>query len=135
MIRSDSDPVRISGHTPWFSRNSVEHCLSDRQPFRTHGALRAVLVRAVYTWGELDDVDRVRLTDTVAATRETGNKTYVVYSYDTPIAWCPAHKYGMWTVPAARYSRTTTRHQNRVRLAVAVYGCKYPRPEAWGEPE
>ena len=41
---------------------------------------------------------------------------YVVYSYGTPIAW---FKNGDWTVPAIKYSSTTSKHQNYVRRAVA----------------
>lgn len=51
---------------------------------------------------------------------------YVVYSYQTPIAW---HIPGMhaWMVPETRYqndegkpSKTTTRHQNMIRTAAQV---------------
>lgn len=41
---------------------------------------------------------------------------YVVYSYGTPIAW---YKQGDWTIPALKYSVTTSKHQNYVRRAVA----------------
>lgn len=41
---------------------------------------------------------------------------YVVYSYGTPIAW---FKNGDWTIPAIKYSVTTSKHQNYVRRAVA----------------
>lgn len=40
---------------------------------------------------------------------------YVVHSYVTPIAWFAN---GRWTVPAVKYSPTTSRHQSRVRLAI-----------------
>lgn len=42
--------------------------------------------------------------------------SYVVYSYETPIAWRDGD--GGWTVPDVKYSRTTSRHQNTVRTAV-----------------
>jgi hypothetical protein len=43
--------------------------------------------------------------------------TYVVYSYQTPIAylWCD-----QWYVPDVHYSATTTTHQSVVRTAVSV---------------
>lgn len=44
---------------------------------------------------------------------------YIVYSYGTPIAW---FKKGEWTIPALKYSSTTSKHQNYVRRAVASYG-------------
>lgn len=36
---------------------------------------------------------------------------YVVWSYDTPIAWHGRHG---WTVPPVKYSPTTTRHVSHV---------------------
>lgn len=41
---------------------------------------------------------------------------YVIYSYATPIAW---RSNGVWTVPDVSYSLTTTKQQNKVRVAVA----------------
>ena len=41
---------------------------------------------------------------------------YVIYSYGTPIAW--HGKFG-WSVPAIKYSSTTSRHQSIVRSAIA----------------
>jgi hypothetical protein len=47
------------------------------------------------------------------------NIDYVVYSYATPIAW---HTFGgQWFIPDAKYSVTTSRHQNIVRRAVKNY--------------
>lgn len=40
---------------------------------------------------------------------------YAVYSYATPIAW---YAHGTWTVPAVKYSVTTSRHQSAVNRAV-----------------
>ena len=42
---------------------------------------------------------------------------YVVWSYGTPIAWHDTIK--GWTVPAVKYSATTSRHQSIVRYALA----------------
>lgn len=36
---------------------------------------------------------------------------YVVWSYDTPIAWHGRHG---WTVPPVKYSQTTIRHKQHV---------------------
>lgn len=38
---------------------------------------------------------------------------YVIFSYDTPIAWLRTD--GTWRMPMVRYSLTTTQHQNTVR--------------------
>ena len=36
--------------------------------------------------------------------------TYVIYSYETPIAWRTVD--GEWVISPERYSRTTGRHQS-----------------------
>lgn len=43
---------------------------------------------------------------------------YIVYSYVTPIAWYDVDN--GWVQPSFKYSRTTTRHQNRVATAISV---------------
>lgn len=43
---------------------------------------------------------------------------YVVYSYDTPIAW--VDRAGNHHVPDVRYSVTTSRHQSKVRKAYSL---------------
>lgn len=37
---------------------------------------------------------------------------FVVYSYDTPIAWL--NEDGSWSVPDTKYSMTTSRHQSHL---------------------
>lgn len=41
----------------------------------------------------------------------TKGDTYIVYSYQTPIAWCAN---GRWTVPNVKYSQSTTRQQSKL---------------------
>lgn len=41
---------------------------------------------------------------------------YIVYSYNTPIAW---YSDKGWFIPDTKYSVTTSKHQNYVRRAVA----------------
>ena len=41
---------------------------------------------------------------------------YIVYSYDTPIAW---HSSNGWYVVAQKFSVTTSKHQNYTRRAIA----------------
>jgi hypothetical protein len=41
---------------------------------------------------------------------------FIVYSYNTPIAW---HSDKGWFIPEVKYSVTTSKHQNYVRRAVA----------------
>lgn len=47
---------------------------------------------------------------------------YVVYSYNTPIAWHLSHDDGedRWIVPDVKYSMTTTRHQGKISTAISV---------------
>lgn len=51
------------------------------------------------------------LTDGLEATdAQLRHAQFVIYSYQTPIAWKTVD--GEWVVPNVRYSRTTTRHQS-----------------------
>lgn len=43
---------------------------------------------------------------------------YVIYSYYTPIAWHDVDK--GWVQPDVKYSRTTTKHQGRIAVAISV---------------
>lgn len=56
--------------------------------------------------------------------RQAGGIRYVIYSYNTPIAYltvgmAQGRGVSKWIVPDARYSVTTSKHQGRVRPAVA----------------
>lgn len=42
---------------------------------------------------------------------------YVVFSYDTPIAW---ETYGIWHMPEKDYSSITRRHKSRISVALSV---------------
>jgi hypothetical protein len=54
--------------------------------------------------------------DKLLSTADTGTIDYVVFSYDTPIAW---HSAEGWYVVEQKFSVTTSKHQNLVRRAVA----------------
>ncbi|GAA4935822.1 hypothetical protein GCM10023224_15760 [Streptomonospora halophila] len=89
-------------------RNDARRLLSAREPFRSHGALRA------------DDFPRSETgrmpPEWVAAYRSDRDEpgiSYVVYSYATPIAWVRCD--GEYVVPDVGYSVTTTRHQKLCR--------------------
>lgn len=51
--------------------------------------------------------------------KKWGERMYVVFSYDTPIAW-HAPTVG-WVIPKIKYSQTTGRHQSRVSEAMVEY--------------
>lgn len=86
--------------------------LEAREPFKTGGALSGSNI--LTTMGQLPESHGVTLLNM----RVEKGISYVVYSYDTPIAW--RLRDGSWTVPDVSYSRTTTRHQNLVRASVKV---------------
>ena len=55
--------------------------------------------------------------------------SYVIYSYETPIAWRQIAGWQLdgaaeyeWVVPKVTYSATTTKHQNKVRVALSQIG-------------
>lgn len=80
--------------------------LRERTQFRTHGALYGVPgpVRSI---GMLPQEYRPSAADA----------DYVVYSWDTPIAW---HTQNGWHMPDVRYSVSTSKQQSRIRTALSV---------------
>lgn len=87
--------------------------IETRQEFETHtGSLWGAYAggnRPLYTGGlgtgYLPAEWRERLRE---AHDRAGDGLYVVYSYNTPIAW---HGGEQWTRPDVKYSATTSRHQ------------------------
>jgi len=47
----------------------------------------------------------------------SSGRLYVVYSYATPIAWYNGE---IWTIPADKYSVTTSRHQSIARRGISI---------------
>jgi hypothetical protein len=94
------------------ARNRAEQGIADRTPFvsasmsgKLHSDWHGVSL------GSLSPDDRPS---------DVSGPVYVVYSYRTPIAWYAA---GKWTVPATRYSMTTSNHQGIARVAISrAYG-------------
>lgn len=72
-----------------------------------------------WTWSQLVGRLPQRWSDkyrsTVDAAREAGDSVYVVFSYNTPVAWFYD---GVWTVPAVKYSVTTSKFQGLVRTGI-----------------
>lgn len=81
-------------------------------PFETHGSLRGTRHRS--TFGRLPRA----YWDAAAAA------TYLVFSYDTPIAW--RNPDGTWTCPHVKYSVTTSKHQGRIAPAVTILNQESP---------
>lgn len=57
-----------------------------------------------------------RLSSDLVLQLELDKPDYIIYSYGTPIAW---HGAFGWSLPAIKYSQTTSRHQSIVRSAIA----------------
>ncbi|GAK61780.1 hypothetical protein U27_02613 [Candidatus Vecturithrix granuli] len=103
--------------------------LSARDNFYTNGAMRGVafypgLTHGLPTIGE-DFAMRIdsRLPQFVIDACKSHRVAFMVYDYDTPIAWLAApatetHPY-IWVVPNVKYSTVTSRHQNTLRKALA----------------
>jgi hypothetical protein len=69
-------------------------------------------------WGMLPEPDANEMIDSQVR--------YVIYSYDTPIAYrriaeweCGGQPVYEWIIPDVRYSVTTSKHQGKVRTALS----------------
>ena len=94
---------------------TIVRSIRDMKPFSVNGTLSGTTDTA--TRGDLSG-------DALAAYKSqvlSSSAPYVVYSYRTPIAWHTPEN--GWTIPAARYSNTTSNHQSNIRTAVSgIYG-------------
>jgi hypothetical protein len=77
------------------------------QAFTTSGGLHAKTEFAGFGWYK--PIDKFEFD-------EIREATYIVYSYDTPIAW--KSREGAWFKNATHYSATTTRHQRKIFDAI-----------------
>lgn len=85
--------------------------VGDPQDFFAGANLRGVK----FGWGRgrLPELYREAFMDSIA------DIEYTIYSYSTPIAW---RIDGVWIIPDVKYSVTTTRHQNKIRVAIGEMG-------------
>lgn len=90
------------------SRRVNEWPIEDLKPFKTGGNFHG-------------DVNDFPYPHTGRLSREDARQfledrpDYIVWSYNTPIAW---HGIRGWVIPDEKYSVTTSGHQNRVRHAL-----------------
>jgi hypothetical protein len=96
------------------NQRDAEHYIATRQDFRA-SALQgwegtASKESAISGKGRLNDEEMSKLLEVV------DSLDYVVFSYDTPIAW---HSSEGWYVVAQKFSVTTSKHQNGVRRAIS----------------
>lgn len=85
--------------------------ISQRVSFDCNGTLTG----ESETWSNVGRLPE-RFCDGYFAARNASD-FYVVKSYATPIAW---YAHGAWTVPAVKYSPTTSRHMAAVRRGIAI---------------
>ena len=85
------------------------------ESFKTNGALKGVAKPSWIDHGMISVYDYGFLHND----RNCYGIDYVIYSYDTPIAWLRGD--GSWFMPVADYSATTTRHKNTIRAAILEY--------------
>lgn len=98
------------------NREKLEKHIKERNP----GTIGNVWTRRIIhpdnaTYGRLPQEWRERLISDIK-----DNGVYVVYSYQTPIAWTKLDGKGVWTIPDESYSVTTTHHQNIVKVATST---------------
>lgn len=97
---------------PYTPLNQAHIYIQHRVPFQGNSMhARRVPWNGQIRMGMLNENDRRLLT----ADNEAGD-LYVVWSYDTPIAW---YVKGAWRIVTQKFSRTTSRHQSVVRRALS----------------
>lgn len=111
--------IQLRTRDAWWHFRPV---LEERDEFKTYGALHGGLQfipMHMYDpcdcqgkpLGSLDEKYRI----------SAHHASYVVWSYDTPIAWYdPELK--MWITPDEKYSITTSRHQGKIFTAISRIG-------------
>lgn len=114
--RRESRPVQLTtrDHYTEFERVMID----ERRPFDTHGALRGRLRPESTESGYL----RSKSNAAAQLWRADQDKIdYVVYSYNTPIAWhVKTDTVNEWIYPDVRYSPPTGRHQSKIRAVLAA---------------
>ena len=86
-----------------------------RESFRTNGELKGVAKPEWIDHGKISVLDYGFLW----CDRNSYGIDYVIYSYDTPIAWLCGD--GEWAMPVAGYTQTTKRHKATIRAAIEEY--------------
>ena len=97
------------------ARANTRHAIRDRRDFATSGALRGERGNYVSSFSHL------RGEALEAWERDVDRVSYVVYSYETPIAWFVEGQ--GWVLNRRSYSVTTTSHQSAVLSALVGHGC------------
>lgn len=105
---------------------SASGVIERREPFTTSGALRGLWRGKGWYLGTghlpQEWVDKLRAVNV---------DVYVVYSYDTPIAWYDILSHD-WTIPGVNYSPTTSKHQGNLSRVMAPGTHRGMLGEDWG---
>ena len=94
--------------------HDIARALRNGEPFATSGALKGIANPWWVESGRMRESDRAEM----YSARDSIGIDYVIYSYGTPIAYRTAD--GNWTIPDAKYSVTTSKHQSTIRYAVGI---------------
>jgi hypothetical protein len=106
-------PVQMRTRDGWWEFRDT---LASRTPFNTHGALRGRVRPESSESGYLRDKSPAAAQLWQA---DQSKIDYVVYSYNTPIAWqVTGTTFSEWIYPDVRYSRTTSAHQSKIKTAL-----------------
>lgn len=106
-------PVQMRTRDGWWEFRDT---LDRRMPFNTHGALRGRVRPESSESGYLRDKSPAAAQLWQA---DQSKIDYVVYSYNTPIAWhVTGSTFREWIYPDVRYSRTTSAHQSKIKTAL-----------------
>ena len=100
---SNHTTVKLTTRSAWWEFSKA---IAAGQDFDTSGALRGRSGESVCDavgWLDYDLRNSVKDAD------------YVIYSYQTPIAW---RTQGQWHTPNVKYSATTSRHQSTIFTAI-----------------
>lgn len=105
-------PAKARG---WWELRDI---VKQNKPFHNNGkTFRGELHNPDNAWlpskGHMPEADR----NTMDRIHKMYGIDYVVFSYYTPIAY--RDRRGIWTVPNAKYSRTTTQHQGRINVVAS----------------
>lgn len=100
---------KLDANGSWTQFRAVLEVLED---FDTRDSLYGRAQNFASSKGMLSEDWRISL----QTVEDWGELEYVVYSYETPIAWRAS---GEWTMTNEKHSATTTRHQSSIYTAIS----------------
>lgn len=98
------NPKRLPLNNSIEARRHAAALIEAGKPFSTGGSLCGKVGDPPNSTGSLPE----------KYVQSARNAQYLIYSYDTPIAWLTVN--GTWLIPEEFYSATTTKHQGMTRV-------------------